>query len=139
MTPKLLSIAIILSVICEHSYGQVSNANNLINQKQKNKKVLLSSDTSKIVKTNIQSGSTLKSKLKGVWTDGTTENAVFEIKENTIFYVDNSATYKYTLTGNRMTITYPDYLYKCVISFHKDTLVMDSNEYGVSSFWKFKK
>jgi hypothetical protein len=124
-------------VICEQSFGQVSNADNSISQKQK--KILISPDVNKKLKLNTQSSDLIKSKLKGIWTDGTTENAAFEIKENTIFYVDNVATYKYTLQGNKMTIIYPDYTYKCVISFHKDTLIMDSKEYGSSSFWKFKK
>ena len=139
MTLKLLSIATLIYFACADKYGLLSKAANSLTLRQKNSKVLLSTETNKKLKTTTQSNDTLRSKLKGIWTDGNTENAVFEIKENTIFYVDHMASYKYTLIGNKMTIIYPDYSYKCLISFRKDTLIMDSKEYGVTSFWRFKK
>ncbi|MFP5042927.1 hypothetical protein [Parasediminibacterium sp. JCM 36343] len=139
MTLKLLSITILIFFVCADNFGQVSKANNSLTLKQQNSKALLSTDTNKKLKTTTQSNDTLRSRLKGIWTNGKTENAVFEIKQNTIYYVDDLATYKYTLFGNKLTIIYPDFSYKCIITFHKDTLIMDSKEYGIASYWKFKK
>lgn len=79
----------------------------------------------------------LRGKILGVWTDGNTENATFEIGEDSILYVERLTSYKHSLTGDSLKIMYPDYVYAGRISFKDDTLVMDSNE-GTSKFRKFK-
>ena len=80
----------------------------------------------------------LKDKIKGIWTDGNSENASFVIKENTIYNVDHSSSVKYELLGNKIKIKYVEGAYTSTISFQKDTLIFTSD--GVSTkYWKFKK
>ena len=50
-----------------------------------------------------------KPKVIGVWTDGTTENATFEIDEDSIFYVDNMQRFKYIIKGDSLTIKFDGY------------------------------
>lgn len=80
----------------------------------------------------------LNKKIIGIWTTDDNENAVFQIKAKTIYYVDQFADYKYFLNGNKITINYPDYIYTATIEFKEDTLIMSSKEYGKAKFWKFK-
>jgi hypothetical protein len=82
--------------------------------------------------------SSLKDKIKGIWTDGNSKNATFDIRDNSIRYVEHFATYKYELSGNTIKIKYPDFVYTSTLSFQKDTLIMTSNGESVK-FWKFKK
>lgn len=76
------------------------------------------------------------SKLLGIWTDGNSENAVFDIRKDSIYYVDQFATYRYSLTGDTITIFYPDWTFTGAISFSKDTLIIASED-GVTKYWKF--
>jgi hypothetical protein len=95
-------------------------------------------DTAQKVTAVINSADSLKNRLKGAWTDGSTEGATFDIKEKTIFYVDEGGEHQYLLSGNVISIEYPDYTYKAKFSFQSDTLVMKSDEYGETKFWRFK-
>jgi len=79
-----------------------------------------------------------KTQILGIWTDSTSDNAVFDIRKDSIYYVDRSETYKYELDDNTITIHYPDYAYTGEVHFIKDTLVMNSKDFGVAKFWKFK-
>lgn len=81
----------------------------------------------------------LKDKIKGIWSDGSSENASFVIKTDSIYYVDQFTSYKYELIENTIKIKYPDWIFVAKVSFLKDTLIMDSEENGISKFWKFKK
>lgn len=76
-------------------------------------------------------------KLKGIWTDGTSENASFDIREDSIFYVEHLETYKYKLIADSIHIYYPDFVYSGKIGFEGDTLILSSEE-GNSKFWRFK-
>jgi hypothetical protein len=89
------------------------------------------------VKNASNSADSLKSKLKGAWTDGATDDATFDVKDKTIFYVDLGSDYKYSLRGDVISIKYPDYTYKAKVSCRSDTLTMSSDEYGETKFWRF--
>src|SRR5215204_4350313 len=53
-----------------------------------------------------------KSDLYGFWTDGSAENATFEIKHDSIYYVEQSTAYKYVMEDGFITIYYPDFVFK---------------------------
>ena len=80
---------------------------------------------------------TADKKLIGIWTDGSSENASFEIKSDSIQYLDPFEEYKYDRYGDSIVIYYSDYIYKGRIFLVKDTLVMKSNE--ESKFWRFER
>ncbi len=86
-----------------------------------------------------QLSESINKKIVGIWTNGSSDNAVLEIKDKTIYYVDQFEDYKYSLNGNQITINYPDYVYKAMIEFKADTLLMISKEYGKVKYWKFKE
>lgn len=46
------------------------------------------SDTIQKLTSVPNSADSLKSRLKGAWTDGTTDGATFDFKDKTVFYVD---------------------------------------------------
>jgi biotin-(acetyl-CoA carboxylase) ligase len=77
-----------------------------------------------------------KNSVLGAWTDGSTENATFDIQQDSIFYVDQFTAYKYSLEGDSITITYPDWVFSGKVSFIKDTLVITSED-GPTKYWKF--
>ena len=79
-----------------------------------------------------------KDKLFGAWTDGTTENAIFDIGKDSIFYVDQMKAFPYTLTGDSLTIVYPDMSYEGIVSLAGDTLILSNAEFGTSKFTRFK-
>ncbi|HVW95201.1 MAG TPA: hypothetical protein VHA56_04495 [Mucilaginibacter sp.] len=93
------------------------------------------------VKNDKTPGSAPKSNKKaiGVWTNGNSANATFEIKEDSIYYVDQFKSYKYLISKDSIHIYYPDYIYGARFYFRKDTLIMDSQDDGVSKFHRFKK
>ncbi|WP_291274396.1 hypothetical protein [Flavobacterium sp.] len=77
--------------------------------------------------------------ILGVWTNGSTENATFEIKSNTIYYVDDFKDYNYSLQNDTIEINYPDYVYRAKVLLKNDTLIMNSKEYNQAKYWKFKE
>lgn|GEM_PF-5022045 len=79
----------------------------------------------------------LQQQMKGVWTDETTADGVFEVTDTTFYYAENFVDYPYTLNGSRITIHYPDYTYEAEISIVNDTLRMESEEQGLSVFWRY--
>ena len=75
--------------------------------------------------------------IKGIWTDGSSENATFQINEKTIYYVDELTEFKYSFKNNTLKIFFQDYKFIGVVSFKKDTLLINSN--GISRrYWRFK-
>lgn len=76
-------------------------------------------------------------KLRGIWTDGSSENATFDIGKDSIYYVDQFASFKYALTGDTIKIKYPEWTFVGHINFLKDTLVIKSED-GLTKYWKFK-
>jgi hypothetical protein len=76
--------------------------------------------------------------ILGIWTNGSTENATFEIKSKSIYYVDDFQDYSYKLKNDTIEIRYPDYIYRAEILFKNDTLIMNSKEYSQAKYWRFK-
>jgi len=81
---------------------------------------------------------TLAKKLIGAWTGGESENATFDISKDSIYYVDKFESYRYALKHDSIKIFYPDFVYTAKVYFIKDTLVMNSKDFDVTKFWKFK-
>jgi hypothetical protein len=79
-----------------------------------------------------------KNSILGAWTDGSTENATFDIQRDSIFYVDQFTAYKYNLEGDSITINYPDWVFSGKVSFIKDTLVITAED-ETTKYWEFKQ
>jgi len=130
MTLKI-SLLFLLLISCNHKDSNIEKENisikknKTLNNNFKSEKNQLSESISK--------------KIIGVWSNGSSENAEFEIKEKTIYYVDQFEDYKYSLIGNHITINYPDYVYDGMIEFKNDTLIMISKKFGTAKYWKFKE
>jgi hypothetical protein len=75
--------------------------------------------------------------ILGIWTDGSTENATFEINKKTIFYVDLLKEYEYKLKKDSLFIFYDDYTSKRKFKISKDTLYI-TNEGIERKYWRFK-
>ncbi|GAB3913882.1 hypothetical protein [Mucilaginibacter boryungensis] len=82
--------------------------------------------------------STLHNKMIGIWTAGESENATFDMRKDSVYYVDQFSTYKYTLKKDSITFFYSDGPQKFKIYFVRDTMVMENKDFGTSKFWKFK-
>ena len=104
--------------------------NNISNREELN-------STNNLTAPNKISVTELKEKIIGIWTDGESENATFQISRDSIYYVDNIKNYNYSLDQDSIKINYLDFTYSGKLSFINDTLVMESNE-DVSKFWKFE-
>ncbi len=79
----------------------------------------------------------LKEKLLGLWTDNNSENAVFEVKEDSIYYTEQLKSYKYNLIKDSIDIVYDDFTFEGQIQFKSDTLIMRADEYEPQKFWRF--
>ena len=98
-----------------------------------------SSDAQTIsITTEHTKGSIDRSKLFGAWTDGSTENATFDISKDTIFYLDAMTAFPYTLIGDTMIIEYPDFIVRASIHFSGDTLVLSDPEFGRTKYTRFQ-
>jgi len=78
-----------------------------------------------------------KADFLGIWTDGYSENASFNIRKDSIYYVDQFATYKYDIIGDSIKIYYPEWTFAGSISMSKDTMTIISED-GTTKYWKFK-
>ncbi|NCU05718.1 MAG: hypothetical protein GXC73_17245 [Chitinophagaceae bacterium] len=141
MTKAILSVLTSLYLTSCNS-GQASNEKPLsdttVQATGDNMPNKITPDTIQNTTTGNNPADSLKNRLKGAWTDGSTENATFDITDKTIYYVDQGSDFTYSLKGDIITIKYPDYTYNAKLSFQSDTLIMDSKEYGQTKFWKFK-
>jgi len=94
---------------------------------------IVSKTKQKSITTNL-----LRKKMIGIWTQKGSINADFKIDNNTFYYVEDFANYKYSLNGNLIKIYYPDYIYEGKVSFKNDTLII-SNKDGVGKYWRFNE
>ena len=79
-----------------------------------------------------------KSLLIGIWTNGRTENATFEIDKDSIFYLESFQKYKYHVIGDSITIKFDGFDNTSRIEkVTKDSLILRQ---GIEkmTFWKFK-
>lgn len=74
--------------------------------------------------------SPVNNKLIGIWTDGRTENATFDIRKDSIYYVEQMKSYRYSTRGDSIKIYYEDYTFNANVYFIKDTLAISSEEGG---------
>ena len=115
---------IIISSIRCHSVD-VKNGKNVIDSSH------LKLNSIEVLKPN------LKTKVQGIWGSNISENAVFEIRPDSIYNVDQFKTYPYEIIDSIITIQYADFTFKGRISFIKDTMVIESDG-EKSKYWKFK-
>ena len=131
MTLKLLStLIIIFFTACNSGQNTITTRDSLIIE-DTTKKIKQSVD--KVDKNAKQNNS---KKLIGLWTDGSSENASFEVRKDSIYYIDQFATYLYLFNGDTVKIIYPDWIFTGAVSFSKDTLLIIS-ENGTTKYWKF--
>lgn len=67
------------------------------------------------------------------------ENAVFEVKPDSIYYTEQFKSYKYNLVKNSINIIYDDFTFEGQIHFKNDTLIITADEYEPQMFRKFIK
>lgn len=84
----------------------------------------------------VDSGS--QTKVIGIWTDGNSENASFQISKDSIYYVDHFLTFKYEVKGDSIYIHYPDYFYRAGITFSGDSMILKNAEMGRRSYFPFR-
>jgi predicted small secreted protein len=77
------------------------------------------------------------SNILGVWTNDSIENSTFDLRKDSIFYVDLFATYKYSIIGDSIKIYYRNWTFTGMIHCANDTLTIASND-GATKYWKFK-
>ncbi|MEI6946711.1 hypothetical protein V9K67_05870 [Paraflavisolibacter sp. H34] len=82
--------------------------------------------------------STDKALLLGAWTDGSTENATFNVGKDSIFYLDEMTSFPYTMKGDSLTIFYPDMSFQGTAKFAGDTLILSDPEFGMTKYTRFK-
>jgi len=73
----------------------------------------------------------------GIWTDGSNENATFEIRKDSIYYIEQFATYQYSILDNNIKIQSPGGTFTGTVSYIEDTMVIASED-GTTKYWKFK-
>ena len=64
------------------------------------------------------------SSILGPWTSGLSDNALFDIGKDSIFYVEDLESFRYVLTGDSIKIFYPDYTFQGRIQLQQDTLTI---------------
>jgi len=80
-----------------------------------------------------------QSALFGAWTDGSTENAIFDIGKDSIFYVDQLEAFPYTLKGDSLTILFPGMRFVSQARISGDTLVLTDTVSGEAKFTRYKR
>jgi len=95
--------------------------------------------SAKFYKVDKKAESNLHEQLIGAWTTEGYQNAVFNIKNDSIYYVENDETFPYKLIGNVLTIEYTDDSMSFDVSFIGDTLILKSDREGNSKYWRFKE
>lgn len=138
MTPRTTFLLLCISLAgctSEQSSNTISGADSL---KNNGTGIVLNEEKGNIIKPIVQPNPTNKGNLWGIWGNEGSENAIFDIKTDSIYYVDEMRSYKYSLVGDTIIIYYPDYSYKSKVRIKGDTLIMDSEVNGQAKFWRFK-
>ncbi|MBC7722865.1 MAG: hypothetical protein H7068_12630 [Pedobacter sp.] len=125
MKAKILLLLVLISCNTTKSENNTEDSSKIVG------------NTTQLVKNEQQSTCRLKEKVLGIWADGSSENASFEIRLDSIYYVDHFASYKYKIIDSTITIHYPDFVSVAKLTFIKDTMVMESDG-EKTKFWKFK-
>ena len=83
-------------------------------------------------------GKVRKEQLLGTWADNFSEHAVFDIREDSIFYTEHLQAYAYQLNRDTLTIHFPNLTYQAHVSFVNDTLLMQDAESGTNHFYRYR-
>jgi hypothetical protein len=65
-----------------------------------------------------------KSKMLGVWKLEGDENPTFEIKKDSIYYIDQGEMYSYKTNKDSIVIFYKDFIYKGIYTMEKGKLIL---------------
>ena len=130
MKNEIIIVLIILLSACNQDHTKIAVKENALNADT----VMKAKDT---IENEVENKPKSDSNILGFWTDGSTENASFEISRDSIFYVDAFSSYKYSLSGDTIKIYYSDWTFVETTSFINDTLVISSKDQD-DKFWRFK-
>lgn len=79
------------------------------------------------------------SKLQGIWTNGTSEKATFQIEKDSIYYVDANQTFSYKIKGDSIEIAFDGFTEAYRISkLNNDSLILKNMEL-TDIFTRFKE
>jgi hypothetical protein len=77
-------------------------------------------------------------KILGIWTDSSSQNALFDIRKDSIYYIEQLQAFPYIVYRDTIKINFGDHVLTGTIRFHKDTMLIASE--GVESkYWKYKQ
>ena len=127
---NLIPFLIVLSSCNSSVSNSKDSVDNSVNVNQSPKEInLAKGNPTQTMETN---------RFLGAWTDGTTENATFDIGKDSIFYLNEMTSFPYTLKGDSLTIGYPDMSFQGTAKFFGDTLVLIDPEFGTTKYTRFK-
>jgi hypothetical protein len=130
----MMRTLIALVIVFTSCSSSVSNTKNSVDSLSDVKK----SYHTKVVSQERSRGLLRKDQLLGAWTDGSTENATFDIGKDSIFYLDEMRSFPYSLKGDSLTIDYPDMSFQGTATFLGDTLILRDPEFGTTKYTRFK-
>lgn len=79
-----------------------------------------------------------KSLIIGIWTNGQTENATFEINKDSILYVENYQKYSYNIVGDSLIIHFDGFDSASKIDkLSNDSLILFKGRKRLK-YWRFK-
>ncbi|CAN5358459.1 hypothetical protein BH09BAC6_BH09BAC6_08370 [soil metagenome] len=82
----------------------------------------------------------IRARMIGIWGSGGSDNAVFKISKTKFYYTEHFEYYAYKISGDSVTISYPDFDETFKVSFiSRDTLILSNRESEKSIFYRFKK
>jgi hypothetical protein len=129
----MMRISIVFLIICSACSSPVSHttdsADSLSSIEQRAQQLEMADDN--------PPNSVDKDQLLGAWTDGSTENATFDIGKDSIFYLDQMTSFPYMLKGDSLTIVYPDISFRGTAKFSGDTLILNDPEFGTTKYTRF--
>lgn len=130
----MMRISIAFLILCSACSSSVSNT------KDSDDTVITKSYKAQPIANTVISSPTYidRNRLLGAWTDGSGENATFDIGKDSIFYLDEMTSFPYTLKADTLTIIYPDMSFQGTAKFLGDTLILSDPEFGTTKYTKFK-
>ena len=127
---KLYAFILLLNASCNSEENSNPKTENQSQAKNKN-------TIQEQVKPQNTTALELKKQLLGLWTDANSENAIFEVKPDSIYYTEQFKSYKYNLNKDTISIVYDDFTFEGQIQFQNDTLIMTADEYEPQKFWRY--
>jgi hypothetical protein len=75
--------------------------------------------------------------ILGIWTDGWPENGTLDFKNDSVHYLPNLGNHSYLVKDDTLYVDYPKTTWASRITFHQDSLIMDSNG-DVLKMWRVR-